>query len=109
MHSSEGLVFRGEDTIISALEQGRIAASAHGTMVNKLVAERSNGEFEVVAIYSLEGKGGTAKTVLEAEYAALCVKIVNTALLAELNTLFGYFTDHRKIDYPDWQKERDIL
>ena len=46
--------FVAEDSMIPALKEGYIDAIARGYIGNKLVADQSNGEFIVNAIYSLE-------------------------------------------------------
>lgn len=101
--------FVAEDSMIPALNEGFIDAIARGYIGNKLVADRSNGLYEVKAIYSLECPRQESKTCTKKEQAVLFVKVENTALLEKLNKYIDYLTDNGKIDYDNWRTNPHVF
>lgn len=101
--------FEAEDSMIPALKEGWIDAIARGYIGNKLVADRSNGELAVTAIYSLECPKQESITCEKKEEGSLFVKAGNQTLLNKLNRYIDYLTDNGKIQYEDWEKNPSIF
>lgn len=101
--------FVAEDSMIPALNDGFIDAIARGYIGNKLVADRSKGELEVKAIYSLECPRQQSVTCTKKEEAVFFVKKENTELLEKLNRYIDYLTDNGKIDFDHWQANQSIF
>jgi len=101
--------FIAEDTMIPALQEGSIDAIARGYIGNKLVADKSNGQLAVTAIFSLECPKNESITCSKKEESVFYVKVENKELLEKLNRYIDYLTDNGKIDYDDWKMNKNIF
>jgi hypothetical protein len=101
--------FVAEDSMIPALEDGFIDAIARGYIGNKLIADRSNGQLVVNAIYSLECPRQESISCKKKEEAVMFVKLDDQALLQRLNKYIDYLTDNGRIEYEDWRNNPSIF
>ncbi len=101
--------FIAEDSMIPALKDGYIDGIARGYIGNKLVADNSNGEFVVKAIYSLECPRQESISCSLKEEAVFFIKLEDQKLLNKLNLYIDYLTDHGLVDYDDWKLNKNIF
>lgn len=101
--------FVAEDSMIPALKEGHIDAIARGYIGNKLVADKSNDELVVKAVYSLECPRQESIDCKKKEESVFFVKVQDQELLQKLNQYIDYLTDEGKIGYDEWVENKNIF
>lgn len=101
--------FTAEDSMIPALKEGHIDAIARGYIGNKLVADRSNNDLVVKAVYSLECPKQESITCAKKEESVFFVKVQENDLLQKLNHYIDYLTDEGKIGYEEWIANKNVF